>query len=407
MAIVNKGFPGTVNATEYAKSWNLGGSDACKNGGWLVTQGTGRQTSTAAGDAFASGVLSENSAPILTSLSTPTNGQWFLIVRRIDWAGAGTVSVAAVAHSTTTTTVPTVAPTTFPTINNSPGVLYDQKLAWAWVRSTDTTMVLFDLREQPLEPRLQVIETTGAARSTGAVWPTATPATLDAIDNAVIGDIAQILLPGTGIDPLPVQAVAGSGSTIDWRIRDRIYATTKANLDTATTTLTGISDILLRVGDRAYAADTTFEYRWDGSAWQIDVGPVFHVGRGFTQALGAGSWTLVNGAYGTPGLNTGFTSFASGVLTVAHSGWYRPTVNVKFPTAANPIAAQLTVNSTSVDTAATVVSDFKASAAAISMSGLVYLTATDTVRLYLFSASAQNIGTNPRDLAFSAEWVRP
>ena len=123
MAIVNKGFPGTVNATEYAKSWHLGGSDACQGTGWLVSQGTGRQTSVAAGDAFAAGVLSNNSAPILTALSTPVAGQWFLIVRRIDWAGAGTVTVAAVAHTTTTTTVPTVAPTTFPTINENPGVL--------------------------------------------------------------------------------------------------------------------------------------------------------------------------------------------------------------------------------------------------------------------------------------------
>lgn len=198
MALVNKGFPGTVNATHYAKSWHLGGSDACNGAGWLVSQGTGRQTSTAAGDAFASGVLSENSAPILTSLSTPTNGQWFLIVRRIDWAGAGTVTVAAVAHTTTSTTIPTVAPSTFPTINDNPGVLYDQKLAWAWVRSTDTSMVLFDLRELPLEPRLQVIEI-GAGRGNRAVLYAASPAALHALAAiAQPGDIGVVA--GDGIN---------------------------------------------------------------------------------------------------------------------------------------------------------------------------------------------------------------
>lgn len=280
MAIVNKGFPGTVNATEYAKSWHLGGSDACTVTGWAVTQGTGRQTSTAAGDAFASGVLSTNSAPILTSLSTPVAGQWFLIVRRIDWAGAGTVTVVAVAHSTTSTTIPSAAPGTFPTINEDPGVLYDHKLAWAWVRNTDTTMVLFDLREIALEARLQVAETAiesnsasvvtllaGPGRSTGAVFPTASPATLDALATAVVGDVAQVTLPGTGVDPMLFTAVAGSGVTIDWRVQGRIYADTKAHLDTATTTLTAISDVIFRIGDIAYAADTTISYRWSGAAW--------------------------------------------------------------------------------------------------------------------------------------------
>lgn len=298
MAIVNKGFPGTVNATEYAKSWHLGGSDACDGTGWLVSQGTGRQTSTAAGDAFAAGVLSENSAPILTSLSTPTNGQWFLIVRRVDWAGAGTVTVVAVSHDTTTTTIPTVAPTTFPTINDDPGVMYDHKLAWAWVRSTDTTMVLFDLRELPLEPRLQIIETAGAARSTGAVFPAATPAALDAISTAVVGDVAQVTLPGTGVDPILFTAVAGSGASIDWRVQGRIYAATKANLDTATTTLTGISDVILRVGDLAFAADTAITYRWTGSAWatQFEDSGEFIAGAGGGAATYGTGWSGVSNA---------------------------------------------------------------------------------------------------------------
>lgn len=281
MAIVNKGFPGTVNATEYAKSWYLGGAEGCDGTGWLTSQGTGRQTSTAAGDAFAAGVLSSNSAPILTSIPTPVSGQWFLIVRRIDWAGAGTVTVEAVAHTTTTTTLPTAPPVTYPTINTAPGSMYDHRLAWAWARNTDTTMVFFDIRKKPLESRLRTDEESigtvlvataslngGSGRSTGANYPVATLGALDAVSNAVIGDIAQVALPGTGVDPIAFRAVAGSGAGIDWRIDSAIYADTKANLDTATTTLTGITDIIFRIGDLAYAADTGITYRWNSSVWQ-------------------------------------------------------------------------------------------------------------------------------------------
>jgi len=151
MALTNSGFDGTVTEAACAQMSALTDVDAVESAAaWAVTQGTGRQVSTAAhsGFAFAKGVLSKDTAAILTNLSTPVNGQWFLIVRHIDWATNG-VTVTAVAHDVTTTTVPTVAPTTFPTIDNNPGVLYDQKLAWAWVRSTDTTVTLFDLRIMP------------------------------------------------------------------------------------------------------------------------------------------------------------------------------------------------------------------------------------------------------------------
>jgi hypothetical protein len=67
------------------------------------------------------------------------------VVRRVNWT-SNTVTVATIPHTITTTTIPTVAPTTYPTFNDSEGVLLDQWLAWAWVRSTDTTVTLFDLR---------------------------------------------------------------------------------------------------------------------------------------------------------------------------------------------------------------------------------------------------------------------
>lgn len=144
------GGDGTLAELEWAQIAAAQSYDCVsESGAWAVTQGTGRQVSTAGGTgyAYAKGVLSKSAGTILTSLSTPTNGQWFLIVRRITWTGTGTTTtVAAIAHSTTSTTLPTAPPSTYPTFNASPGADYDHKLAWAWVRSSDTTMVLFDLR---------------------------------------------------------------------------------------------------------------------------------------------------------------------------------------------------------------------------------------------------------------------
>ncbi|TFD54212.1 hypothetical protein E3T43_12810 [Cryobacterium sp. Hh7] len=154
MALTNSGFDGTVTELAWANMSALTDVDAVESSAaWALTQGTGRQVSTAAqsGYAFAKGVLSEGIEPILTSLATPVNGQWFLMARHLDWSvsPANAVTIVAIAHSTTTTTVPTAPPSTYPTLDNSPGVVYDQKLGWAWVRSTDTTVTLFDLRILP------------------------------------------------------------------------------------------------------------------------------------------------------------------------------------------------------------------------------------------------------------------
>jgi hypothetical protein len=155
MALTNSGFDGTVTEAAWANMSALTDMDAVESSAaWAITQGTGRQVSTAAhsGYAFARGVLSKDTSAILTGLGTPVDGQWFLICRHINWS-TNAVTVVAVAHSTTSTTIPTVAPATFPTIDNNPGVLYDQKLGWAWVRSTDTTVTLFDLRTFSAEAR--------------------------------------------------------------------------------------------------------------------------------------------------------------------------------------------------------------------------------------------------------------
>lgn len=160
MALTNKGFDGTVDEASFAWMMRLGALEGVADlNAWQVVQGTGRQVSVGAhyGHAFACGVTSIDTAAILKSLATPTNGQWYLIVRRIVWA-TNTVTVEAIPHSTTSTTLPTAPPSTFPGTSFVPGVQFDQKLAWAWVRSTDTSMILFDLRKQPAELRVQELE---------------------------------------------------------------------------------------------------------------------------------------------------------------------------------------------------------------------------------------------------------
>src|SRR5690606_5695582 len=44
-------------------------------------------------------------------------------------------------------------------INNQPGVIYDQVLAWAWVNSVNTTVTIFDLRAFPVDGRFRDLDT--------------------------------------------------------------------------------------------------------------------------------------------------------------------------------------------------------------------------------------------------------
>jgi hypothetical protein len=151
MVMTNAGFDGTVNEAQYAAMWAVGGKDGVDSqAAWLVTAGTGRQVAVAAqsGWAFAKGVASRESVGLTLNLSTPTNGQYFLIARHIDWT-SNAVTLVALAGPTTTTTTPTAAPYDLSGVVGrvtTPGSVYDQPLAWAWVNSANTTVTIFDLR---------------------------------------------------------------------------------------------------------------------------------------------------------------------------------------------------------------------------------------------------------------------
>lgn len=160
MVMTNHGFNGTVDEAAWARMSRVGQAEGVDSpSAWAVTQGTGRQVSCAAqsGWAFAAGVESKETAALTANLTTPVSGGWFLVVRRINWS-AKTVTLETIAHDTTSTTIPAAPPTTYPSYNQNPGVLYDQPLAWAWCRSSDTTVVVFDLRKLPLKDRVAEVQ---------------------------------------------------------------------------------------------------------------------------------------------------------------------------------------------------------------------------------------------------------
>lgn len=154
MAWTNWGFDGTINEAQWAQMAGLLGNDyvAAGNSDCLVTAVPGaRSVSVAAGTLYGDGVVSVNSGPETVAMTTPVNGQWYVIALRRTWA-TNTAALVAIAGATTSTTTPTAPPTSLPTLNTNKGVLTDQPIAWAWCNSANTTVVIFDMRLTPYKP---------------------------------------------------------------------------------------------------------------------------------------------------------------------------------------------------------------------------------------------------------------
>ena len=161
MAWTSVGFDGTITEIQWAGLSSLLGNGyvAAGNGDCKVTAVAGaRSVSVAAGSLYGDGVQSTNSGAETVALTTPVNGQWYLIVLRRTWA-SNTAALVAVAGATTSTTIPTSPPSTYPTINTNVGVLTDQPIAWAWCNSATTDVVVSDLRQFPVRTQ----ESTGNA----------------------------------------------------------------------------------------------------------------------------------------------------------------------------------------------------------------------------------------------------
>lgn len=173
MAWTSVGFDGTITEIQWAGLAGLLGNGyvAAGNGDCLVTAVSGaRQVSVAAGSLYGDGVLSTNSGAETVALTTPTNGQWYVIALRRTWA-TNTAALVAVAGATTTTTTPTAPPTSFPVLNTNVGVLTDQPIAWAWCNSANTTVVVYDIRLKAVKS-LPPVVATSAERDAKFMSPT-------------------------------------------------------------------------------------------------------------------------------------------------------------------------------------------------------------------------------------------
>ncbi len=173
MAWTSVGFDGTINEAQWSQMAGLLGNDyvAAGNGDCLVTAvGGSRAVSVAAGSLYGDGIVSTNSGAETVAMTTPVNGQWYVIALRRTWA-TNTAALVAIAGATTTTTTPTAPPTSFPTLNTNKGVLTDQPIAWAWCNSANTTVVVYDIRLKAVKSMPPVVATS-AERDAKFMTPT-------------------------------------------------------------------------------------------------------------------------------------------------------------------------------------------------------------------------------------------
>lgn len=163
MAWTSVGFDGTINEAQWSQMAGLLGNDyvAAGNGDCVVTAvGGARSVSVAAGSLYGDGIVSTNSGAETVAMTTPVNGQWYVIALRRTWA-TNTAALVAIAGATTSTTTPTAPPTSFPTLNTNKGVLTDQPIAWAWCNSANTNVVVYDIRLKAVKSLPPVVANQG------------------------------------------------------------------------------------------------------------------------------------------------------------------------------------------------------------------------------------------------------
>lgn len=168
MAADSWGYAGSINAQKWAEMAQFFGSRyAVLNAeAWAAAAvANERQVEIAGGLGYGHGVADYFAAKTVLPLPAPTesNGIWYLICARRDWAARETEFVALPGPGTPSTT-PTEAPDELPPVGTAdtqrkaqPGVLDDQPVWWAWVRQSTTTVELFDLRTFPVGDSIESI----------------------------------------------------------------------------------------------------------------------------------------------------------------------------------------------------------------------------------------------------------
>lgn len=114
---------------------------------------------------------------------------------------------------------------------------------------------------------------------------------------------------------------------------------------------------------------------------------VFFANRTTAQTLAGNTWSHINTAYSQV-RNDGIGTFSGGALTVTAGGTYRLSASAYFTNAANPNSIQITRNSTTADTSATLAAGIiegAASRGGFVVSNITQLSAGDIIRVLAFS----------------------
>lgn len=152
MPITTIGFDGTIDDSALSRllAVAVGPNTVLNRASMAVTAvANARSVRVAPGTAYAPGLAVTNTDAPIIALPAPSAGQWHMIVLRRNW-DTNEVTFLALPHVTTTTALPETPPAGLPAdFKNNPGILVDQKLAWAWVVTGQTAVQVIDLRDLP------------------------------------------------------------------------------------------------------------------------------------------------------------------------------------------------------------------------------------------------------------------
>lgn len=221
MTQTSVGFAGTVDDKSFARLGRLFGTGPCleRIGDLPIAVVAGERTIVLGLNAadtnvprstiYADGVLTDLDAPERVSFPAPTNGQWFLVVLKRNWAELSTafeVRNGALTAAAAPTTVPAYPASRL----NDPGNVSDVPVAWVWANSATTTLTVVPL----LAPSRAVAPRAGTAATRTTVFANMVPINGGAGAFAKFGELAGEWFnsPGSWTDRYfgPRAAVAGS-----------------------------------------------------------------------------------------------------------------------------------------------------------------------------------------------------
>ncbi len=200
-----------------------------------------------------------------------------------------------------------------------------------------------------------------------------------------------------------------------WRQRSKASYSSVSNRDIAYAKASGVYRT-----QQAEAEVLGITYEWlssevSGSGGWFPVSgptPAFSAtgASGAPQTIPNGAWTQITTAFGTPSINSGFTSWSGGALTIAQQGLYMINTQISFNTIPGParIGTQVTLNSGTADTGVSV-KKFEYGTNSASTSRPVYYASGDVLRMFVFQDSGAGRVTDATGpaLTFSAIYMGP